>query len=215
MGEYILPLVTERCTAPREDFVSDLVKASGGATPRIAEDITRVMVALVSAGTGTTSIACGRALRALLKHPDQLALLRRNRSILPNAVDELLRYDSGLVVMPRYVLEDFDLRGRALRKGQMVLLSLMGANRDPRVFSDPDRVDLNRETRNALSFGHGSHYCVGANIARMELRLMIDAALDLIPQGARLLENEIRWTQKGFMSQIKSLPVDFASGNDA
>jgi hypothetical protein len=65
-----------------------------------------------------------------------------------------------------------------------------------------------------LSFGHGSHYCVGANIARMELRLMIDAALDFIPQGARLLEDEIRWSKKGFMSQIKSLPVDFASRNN-
>ena len=114
------------------------------------------MAALVSAGTGTTSIACGRALRTLLKHPDQLSMLRRDRSILPNAVEELLRYDSGLVVMPRYVLEDFDLRGRALLKGQMVLLSLMGANRDPRVFPEPDRVDLHRDTRDALSFGHGS-----------------------------------------------------------
>ena len=211
MGEYILALVTERCTAPGEDFLSDLLKASGGTTSAIAEDITRVMAGLVSAGTGTTSVACGRALRTLLKHPDQLSLLRSDRSLLPNAVEELLRYDSGLKVMPRYVLEDFTLRERVLRKGQLVLVGLMGANRDPRVFPEPDSLDLRRDTRGAISFGQGTHYCIGANIARMELRWMLDAALDFMPPGARLLEDEILWSQKGFLSQMKTLPVDFAS----
>jgi cytochrome P450 len=211
MGEYILALVTERCSAPSEDFISDLLKASGGATPAIAEDLTRVIAGLVSAGTGTTSVACGRALRTLLRHPEPISLLLQDRSLLPNAVEELLRHDSGLLVMPRYVLEDFVLRGRALRKGQLVILSLLGANRDPRVFRDPDAVDFRRDTREAMAFGHGTHYCIGANIARMEMRLMLDAALDFIPLGARLLEDEIRWSEKGLMSQIKSLPVDFAS----
>jgi cytochrome P450 len=211
MGEYIFALVTERCAAPGEDFSSDLLRASGGATLATAEEITRVMAGLVSAGTGTTSVACERALRTLLKHPEQLSLLRGDRSLLPNAVEELLRLDSGLVVMPRYVLEDFDLRGRALQKGQLVILSLMGANRDPRVFPEPDALDLHRDTREVMAFGHGAHYCIGANIARMELRRMIDAAIDFIPEGARLLEDEIRWSQKGLMSQIKSLPIDFAS----
>ncbi len=211
MGEYILSLVNERCAVPSDDLISDLLRACGETTSAIAEEITRVMTGLVSAGTGTTSVACSRGLRTLLKHPDQLSLLRRERSILPNAVEELLRYDSGLIVMPRYVLEDLNLRGRVLRRGQLVVLSLMGANRDPRVFPEPDTVDLRRETRDALSFGHGPHYCIGANIARMELGMMIDAALDLIPQDARLLEDEIRWSERGLMSQIKSLPVDFAS----
>jgi cytochrome P450 len=213
MGEYVLALVTERCAAPREDFISDLLKASDGGSSAIA-DVTRGIAGLVSAGTGTTSVACGRALRTLLTHPDQLTLLRCDHSLLPNAVEELLRYDSGLIVMPRYVLEDLNLRGRALRRGQLVLLSLMGANRDPRVFREPDTLDLRRETRGSLSFGHGTHYCIGANIARMELCLMIEAALELIPPGARLLEEKIRWSQKGFNNQIKSLPVDFASRDD-
>jgi cytochrome P450 len=146
-----------------------------------------------------------------MNHPDQLDLLRRDRSILPNAVEELLRYDSGIIFMPRYVVEDLVLRERTLRRGQLVLLSVMGANRDPRVFSEPDRVDLRRDTRDAVSLGYGAHYCPGASIARMELRLMIDAALDFMPSSARLLEDEIRWSEKGVMSQIKSLPVDFAA----
>jgi cytochrome P450 len=86
----------------------------------------------------------------------------------------------------------------------------MSSNRDPRVFADPDRLDLRRDARAHMGFSYGHHYCGGANIARMQLRLMLDAALDFIPPGARLLEDQIRWSEKGVMSQIKTLPVDFA-----
>jgi cytochrome P450 len=114
--------------------------------------------------------------------------------------------------MPRYVLEDFELRDQKIRRGQLVLAGLMSANRDPRVFVDPDRLDLRRDARQHVGFSHGHHYCAGANIARMQLRLMIGAALDFMPEAARLLEHEIRWSAKGVLSQIKSLPVDFAAG---
>jgi cytochrome P450 len=210
MGDYIFALVEERRAAPSDDLISDLLKASDGGRPASPDDVTRVIAALVSAGTSTANAACGRALHTLLKQPDQLSLLRRDRSILPNAVDELLRYHSGLSIMPRYVLEDLSVRGRTLRTGQLVLLSLLGANRDPRVFCEPDRVDLRRDARDAVTFGYGTHYCIGANIARMELRLMIDAALDVMPPDALLLEDEIRWGKKGWMGQMKSLPVNFA-----
>jgi cytochrome P450 len=207
MGEYVLALVNERNAARGDDLISDLLRASDG-TASVAE-LAPVIAGLVSAGTGTTSLAFGRALRTLLENPDQFALLRRDRAILASAIEELLRYDSGIIVMPRYVAEDVPLRDHLLRKGQLVLLSVLGANRDPSVFPDPERVDLLRDTREALSFGFGAHYCIGASLARMELRLMIDAALDFLPRGARLLADEIRWSQKGLMSQIKTLPVDF------
>jgi len=212
MGEYILRLVEERSREPREDMISDLVadSQSGAADPAaIHENIARVVAALVSAGTGTTSTACARALRVLLKHPEQLALLRRDRSLLPNAVRELLRFESGLVVMPRYVREDFSFRGHRFRRGELVALGLLAANRDPRVFDAPDRLNLRRDTTEALSFGYGPHYCIGASLARRELCAMIDAALDLLPPDARLLEEEIRWSDRGLMSQMRSLPVDF------
>jgi cytochrome P450 len=207
MCEYILGLVSERAAAPQADLISDLIRASEGGTLASHEEITRVISGLVSAGTGTTAMACGRALHTLLKHPDAMGELRDDRSLLPNAVEELLRYDSGHLVFPRYVVEGFTLRGRTLQRGQMVLLSILGANRDPSVFAEPDVLDLRRDARDAMSFGHGPHYCVGSNIARLELRLMIDAALDFLPEGARLLEDEMRWSAKGLMSQIKSLPV--------
>jgi len=163
----------------------------------------------VATGTNTPGNAASRGLLSLLRHPDQLDLLRGNRALLPNAIEELLRYDSGLVAMARYVLEDFELRGRTLKKGQLVILSLTGANRDPRVFPDPERIDVRRDIRASMAFGHGPHYCVGINIARTELQMMLDAALDFLPPRPFLLEDQIRWSSKGLMSQLKSLPVDF------
>ena len=210
MGEYVLRLVQERRRTPREDLISDLVRASNGNVRASDEEIVRVVASLVSAGNGTPGVACARALRSLLLNPDQVALLRSDRSLLANAVGELMRYDTGLTLMPRYVLEDFELRGRAFKKGQLVALSILGANRDPRVFPDnPEKLDIRRDTREAVSFGHGPHYCTGSNVALVEMRLMIQAALDFLPPNARLLEEKIRWSERGVMSQIKDLPVDF------
>lgn len=209
MGEYILALVEDRRAMPGDDFTSDLLSISDGTAPETADFIARVLSNLVAVGTETTSVACVRALRLLLRHPDELARLSKDRSLLRNAVEELLRLDSGVIAMPRYALEDFEMGGRNIRKGQSVILCLLSANRDPRVFSEPDRLDLGRDTQNALVFGFGTHYCVGANIARLELRLMIEAALDFLPNVACLVENEIRWTGSGLLSQPKSLPVDF------
>jgi cytochrome P450 len=212
LGGYVVGLVEECRQAPRDDFLSDLLRASSSSgTP--CEDVARVVTGLVAAGAGTASVAGGRSLRTLLQHPDQMELLRSDRALGPDAVEELLRHGSGIMVMPRYVVEDVAIRDRVLRKGQLVLLSILAANRDPRVFPEPDRLDLRRDAREALSFGFGAHYCIGANIARMELRLMIDAALDFLRPGARLLEEEIRWSHKGVMSQIKSLPVELSGAN--
>jgi len=210
MAEYVLQLVRERREKPGEDMISDLVQASQ-TTHASDEEIVGIVGAIASVGTGTPSAACARALRALLQNPSQLELLRSDRALLPNAIEELMRYDSALLLFPRYALEDFEFRGRSIKKGQLVALSLIGANRDPRVFPDnPDAVDIRRDTTEAVSYGHGSHYCPGANIARVELRLMLDAALDFLPLNARLLEDKIRWSSRGLASQMKSLPVDFA-----
>jgi cytochrome P450 len=209
IGAYVLSLVAERRDDPRDDMISDLLRAAQGDASASEDDIARVVAGLVAAGTGTSSTAGARALRSLLRNPDQLALLRRDRSLLPNAVRELLRYDSGLIVMPRYVLEPFELSDATFDKGQLVLLSMLGANRDPRAFPEPDVLDLRRDTKDALAFGHGPHYCIGANLALVELRLMVEAALDFLPPRAQLLEDQIRWSSRGLMSQIGSLPVDF------
>jgi cytochrome P450 len=207
--EFVLDLIETHREALREGIITDLLAAADANERTTNEDIVVVVAALVATGTNTPGNGASRGLLSLLKHPDQLDLLRRDRALLPNAIEELLRYDSGLVAMARYVLEDFELRGQTLKKGQLVILSLTGANRDPRAFPDPERIDILRDTKASIAFGHGPHYCVGVNVARSELHLMLDAALDFLPPHARLLEDQIQWGSKGLMSQLKRLPVDF------
>ena len=207
--EFVLELVESHRDALREGIITDLLAAREGSERTTIEDIVSVVAALVATGTNTPGNGASRGLLSLLRSPDQLELLRRDRSLLPNAIEELLRYDSGLVAMARYVLEDFELHGRPLKKGQLVILSLTGANRDPRAFADPERIDIQRDTRASVAFGHGPHFCVGVHIARTELHLMLDAALDFLPPHARLLEDQMEWSSKGLMSQLKRLPVDF------
>jgi cytochrome P450 len=208
--DWIRRLCAERKREPREDLVSDLVHddTEGGMSD---EQIILLVAGLVAAGTETTSLGGTLALRTLFRHPEQMEQLRRDRSLLPGAVNELLRFDFGSAGLPRYALRDFELRGRRIRKGQLILLSFLGAHRDPDVFPDPDRFDLHRDTKDLTIFGHGPHYCLGANLARSELRCMLDAALDFLPRGARLVEDEIGWMRLGMFSRIEKLPVDFGS----
>jgi cytochrome P450 len=206
--EFVLELVQNREILD-EGIITDLLDAAHGNERVSDDDVVAVVAGLIATGQSTPGNGGARGLMLLLERPELLEELRGNRELLPNAIEELVRYDSGLVAMARYVLEDFELRGQTLKKGQLVILSLTGANRDPRVFEDPETIDLHRDNRASMAFGHGPHYCLGINAARAELHLMFDAALDFLPPNARLLEDQIRWSSKGLMSKVKCLPVDF------
>ena len=172
---YVREFTALRRAHPQADLVSDLVQAHDASDRMTNDEIVLVVASLVAAGTETTTIGGTRGIRALLQNPEQLELLRADRSLMPNAVDELLRYDFGSLGMPRYALRDFELRGKPIRKGQLLLLSFLGAHRDPAVFLNPDRLDLRRDTKALTIFGHGPHFCLGANLARQELGFMFDA----------------------------------------
>ena len=130
LADWVREMTEERRQRPREDLISDLA-AVRDADDRLADDdIVATIASLLSAGTETTAMASAFGLRTLFHHPEELEALRRDRSLLPNAVNELMRYDFGSGMLPRYVKEDFELRGKMLRKGQIVLLSFMGAHRD-------------------------------------------------------------------------------------
>jgi unspecific monooxygenase len=208
--EYVRELAIERRRHPREDLVSDLVLSHDADDSMSNDEIVLMVAGLVAAGTETTTIGATRGIRTLFQNPEQMEGLRNDRSLLPNAVNELLRYDFGSLGLPRYALRDFGLRGKPIRKGQVLLLSFLGAHRDPAIFPDPDRFDVRRDTRNLTIFGHGPHYCLGVNLARQELACMFDALLDVLPPGARLLEERIRWARFGIFSRIDSLPVELA-----
>jgi cytochrome P450 len=214
LREWVREMAIERRRSPREDLISDLAQAHDLDDQLAVDEIVSVVTALISAGTDTTVQGGVYSLRTLLRNPDVLEELRADRSLLPNAVLELLRYDFGPTDwLPRFAVRDFELEGRAIRKGQLLMLSFMGADRDPAVFPDPDRIDVRRDNSRIAIFGHGPHYCLGQNLARQELRCMLDAALDFLPPGSRLLEDRIEWTETfgPLFRSIATFPVELAA----
>ena len=165
---------------------------------------------LISAGSETTSIGGLIALRTLFDHPEAMSKLRVDRSLLPNAINEILRFGfGGPGGLPRYAVRDFELRGVQIRKGQMLMLSFGGASRDPAIYDDPHVFDIERDPRDLLVFGNGPHYCLGANLARQELRCMLDAALEFLPEAACYREDHQEYEQMAMFRRPVNLPVDF------
>ena len=114
----------------------------------------------------------------------------------------------GPAGMQRFAVRDFELRGRTIRKGQMLMLSFGGANRDPAVFANPDVLDITRDARDLLVFGNGPHYCLGANLARQEMGSMLDAALDIVTPGSQVREDLQQFQQMGLFKRPLNLPVE-------
>jgi cytochrome P450 len=211
LSGWVRELAEERKAHPQEDLISDLLQKHGNESPATLEEIILVITGLVAAGSETTSMGTTMALRTLYRNPEEMAKLRADRTLMPNAVRELLRYDFGSGGLPRYAIEDFELRGQQIRKGQPLFLSFTGAHRDPEVFQDPDRFDIRRDTKDLTIFGRGPHYCIGANLAQLEMGIMLDAALDVLPEESKLLEDQIEWMRMGMFSRAETMPVDFGS----
>lgn len=175
LSSYVLELAEERRRRPEDDLITALVQAEE-ANDRLTEDELLANVGLlVFAGHETTANMLGLAARTLAHHPDQHALVRANPDLWPNAVEELLRYDTSVVALNRDVSADIDLGSAVLRKGSVVTLQLNAANRDPRRWDDPYQLRLDREDPRPVSFGHGLHHCLGHALARTELRVGLEA----------------------------------------
>lgn len=210
LSAWVRRLAGERAAEPRDDLISDLVQAHDMGDTMTADEIVLLVTALISAGSETTALGGMVALLTLLLMPDVLERVRADRSLLPQAVNEVLRHTmGGPGGLQRYAVRDVELRGAQVRAGQMLLLSFGGANRDLEAFDDPDLFDIDRDHSNLLSFGHGPHYCLGVHLARTELRCMVDAALDVIPPGAELRLEQLQLRPFGMFSRPVNLPVDF------
>ena len=209
LSAWVRELAAERGAHQQPDMISDLLLANEEGGPTTVEEIILCVMALVTAGTETTSVATQSAIDTLLGQPEVLADLRANPDLLPSAVRELIRYESGFHTLPRYACEDFELRGQKIRKGQIVLLHLGAAHRDPDAFAEPNRLDLRREGGDLIMFGNGPHYCIGANLAQLEMQSLLRAALDFLPEGARVVDDDRRYSQASLQPRAENLPVDF------
>jgi cytochrome P450 len=209
MAAWVREMTAERRRAPCDDLVSDLIRSQEQDARLTDDDVVMLISVMLGAGSDTTNLGGSVLIRTLLGHPGQMERVRNDRTLLPRAVNELLRFSfGGPAGIQRYAVRDFELREKQIRKGQMLMLSFGGANRDPAVFEDPDVLDFDRKDEDLLVFGNGPHYCLGANLARQELGCMLDAALDIAPPGSRVREDLVEFQQMGLFKRPRNLPVE-------
>lgn len=179
IGDYFRALAAAKRANPGDDMFTELIHAEDEGDKLTEDELIATVILLFVAGYETTTNLIGNGLRALLLHPDQLQRVRDDRSLLKRAVEEVLRYDSPVQLTGRRVLEaGVELDGEPLEAGSEVLTILGAANRDPRVYDDPDTFDVTRSGPSALSFSAGIHFCLGAALARAEGHIVFDSLLN-------------------------------------
>jgi len=209
MAEYFRKLFDLRRRQPRDDLTTQLVQAEEQGSKLSEEELTANIILLFGAGHETTVNLIGNGLLALHRNPDQLRLLQSDPSLITNAVEEFLRYDSSVQLTGRTALEDTEVGGITIAKGEAVLSLLGAANRDPAVYPDPDKLDITRPNIRPLSFGGGIHFCLGAQLARIEAEVAINTLLRRLPD-LRLEDAEHpAWRQTFVLRGLEKLPASW------
>jgi cytochrome P450 len=206
LEEFIAEMVAERQRHPRDDLIAHLAFAeSEGGLSRT--ELTGLSVFSLMAGHETTSGLISSAFAIVLSDESLRTALSADASCYPRAIEEILRLEAPIQFSPRLVAEDVEKRGRTLRKGDVVMLHLGAANRDPERFSDPDRLDLDRPNNRHLSFAWGPHFCLGAPLARAEATIALGRVLERFPD-VRLIDPEPAWRENMTMRSHPRLSVE-------
>ncbi len=190
-NELFADYIDWRAKHPSDDLMTELLQAEfedvDGARRKLSrEEVLNYVNLLAAAGNETTTRLIGWTGKVLAEHPDQLAALSADRSLVPNAIEELLRYESPSPVQARYVTADVEHHGQTVPAGSVILLLTASANRDDRQFPDGDRFDIRRKIVRHVAFGYGAHLCLGASLARLEGRVALDEVLNRFPNGWRV-----------------------------
>ncbi|MDX3641166.1 cytochrome P450 [Streptomyces sp. MB09-02B] len=209
VGRYLEELVISKENDPGEDLISRMIKKYRDQDMYDRREMCNLTRLLMNGGHETSTAMIAIGVMTLLEHPEQLERLKANPELVPGAVEELLRYLSpGDLATSRIAMEDMQVGDVLVRKGEGLILVGMSANRDPRVFEDPDTFDLERGDRNHLAFGHGLHHCIGSDIARTELEIVMTTLFRRIPD-LRLAKHwsELRYKDGNVMYGVYEMPV--------
>ena len=200
--------IEKRRAAPTNDLIGVLVAAHEEDNALTSEELQAFAILLLLAGNETTTNLISNGMLALGRNPDQLALLSHDRSLMPRAIEEMVRYDGPVQATGRIPVEDVEVGGTLIKAGTQTLVILAAANRDPAQFLNPDNFDITRKIDEHLGFGHGIHYCLGAALARMEGAIAINAVLDRF-SGLRLEHPDAELQYKGsyFLRALAELPM--------
>lgn len=208
---YLQYLVDIKRKEPKEDLVSALILAESEGHKLSARELYSMIMLLIVAGHETTVNLITNTVLALLENPNQLQLLKDNPKLIDSAIEEGLRYYSPVeVTTARWAAEPFQIHDRTIEKGDMVVIALASANRDETVFENPEVFDITRENNRHIAFGHGSHFCLGAPLARLEAKIAITNLFNRMPElkikGNR---EEIKWQGNYLMRSLEELPLTF------
>jgi cytochrome P450 len=206
MADLFRELITARRAAPQRDLLSELVALDDGGDRLSDDELVATCILLLFAGHETTTHHLANGLRALLRFPAELDKLRANPALAPAAVEELLRYDGPIGAQVRIVQEAQTLHGRALKPGERVFLLMNAANRDPRAYANPERLDLARNGVPHLTFGFGAHLCLGFPLARLEGQVALPAVLARW-RRLELASETIEWMDSMVLRGMKAMPV--------
>ena len=209
LTKYLQDLVSERRAEPRDDLLTSLISAADEGVSLTESELYWTLIQLLVAGTETPTNFIGNAFRALLNNPDQMQRIRDDPALIESAVEELLRFDSPLQATGRVAIEDVHLAGQTIRKGDIILPFLGAANRDPDVFPSPDVLDVGRTSNWHVAFGAGIHFCIGAQLARLEAAIAFETVLRRLPRLRFATPSNLRWRRTVIARGLKSLEVSF------
>ncbi|MGI9577773.1 MAG: cytochrome P450 [Microthrixaceae bacterium] len=206
LSEYAGPVVTDRRVEPTDDLVSSMCNAQRDGRSLDDDEVMSHIRAIFSAGATTSYHGLGNTLFALLTHPKTADRLRADASLIPRAVDEMLRWEPPLALLPRLVPADTVVAGEEVAAHTMLLFGIASANRDPGVYDDPDTFDIDRDMSRLLTFGFGSHHCPGSHLARAQIAVAVERLLNRMPV-LRLVDRAAALPSGTVMRGPMALPV--------
>ena len=214
MTAYFRSAIREQREHPRDGLIHALMTAEVEGSRLTEEEVIANVIVTMVGGQETTTNLIGNGVLSLLRNPDQLQKLRQDSSLIPSAVEELLRYESPSQHTARLARTDVEMGGKQIRQRQAVIAVMGAANRDPERFPDPDRLDITRQDNRHVAFGWAAHFCFGAPLARLEGQIAFETILRRLPNLA-LEPQPLVWRHNLGLRGLAALPVVFGAGSPA